>query len=162
MYFAKFPVIYYDFDVNGKTVLKPVKDITVNVRIRNAILENITLFDEYDIQEGETPEIVAAKIYGNPQYHWVVMLCNQRFDYIEDFPKTTRVLEQYINDKYQQPFATRHWENAQGLVVPQSTIGATPVTHYEYENRLNESKRRIKLISSQMLVKIMSQFKSLI
>lgn len=162
MYFAKFPLIYYDFNIGNKLIMKPMKDITINVRLRNAILENITLFDEYDIQDGETPEIVAAKVYGNPEYHWVVMLCNQKFDYLEDFPKTTRVLEQYVADKYDSPYATRHWVNEQGMIVTQTTLGARPVTYYEYEDQLNESKRRIKLISPEMLLKVITQFKALI
>lgn len=162
MYFSKFPTIYYDFEINGKTVLKPMKDITNNVRLRTAILENITLYDEYDIQEGETPEIIAAKIYGNPQYHWVIMLCNQRFNYIEDFPKTQRMLEEYIFAKYEDPYATHHYVDERGFIVSSDIPGAAPVSFYQYEDELNESKRRIKLISPSLLTNILNQFDDII
>ena len=85
MYFANFPKIVYDFDLSNGTDYKVVTDITRNVRVRKQILENIALYDFYDIAEGETPEIVSEKIYGTPYYHWVIMLVNQRYDYVNDF-----------------------------------------------------------------------------
>lgn len=161
MYFNNFKNIYYQYDIGGKPTLKVVKDITTNVRFRKAVLDNITLFDEYDVKDGETPEIIAAKYYGNPEYHWVIMLCNQRYDYLEDFPKNTRALEDYINGKYANPNGIHHYE-VDGFIVSQGTPGATSVSNYQYEDRLNESKRRIKLISPQLLNQIIANFKSII
>ena len=68
MYFENFPKFAYDFDINGERKVLIVSDITRNVRFRKDILSNVTLYDEYDIKEGETPEIVAEKLYGNSQY----------------------------------------------------------------------------------------------
>ena len=83
MYFKQFPTFTYDFTINGKTEYLLVKDISQNVRVRKEILANITLYDEYDIKDGETPEMIAEKVYGSPLYHWVVMLCNQKYNYID-------------------------------------------------------------------------------
>lgn len=162
MYFSKFPSIFYDFIINGKSILKPVKDITNNVRFRNAILESITLFDQYDIQEGETPEIISAKFYGSSEYHWVIMLCNQRFNYVSDFPRTVRLLEEYVNETYEDPYGTHHWINEQGFIVQEGVSGAVPVSNYQYEDELNESKRRIKLISRNNLTQLLNNFKAVI
>jgi hypothetical protein len=162
MYFKKFPNIVYEYNVGGESVLKLVSDITTNVRFRKSILENITLFDEYDIQEGETPEIIADKVYGNATYHWVVMLCNQRYDYAEDFPLSYGVFQEYVKDKYGDDlYAVHHYEK-DGFVVLSDVIGAELVTNYDYEDRLNESKRRIKLISPALLANILTQFKTMI
>lgn len=100
MYFSNFPKIVYDFDLRDGTDYKIVTDITRNVRLRKQILENISLYDYYDIGEGETPEIVSEKIYGTPYYHWVIMLANQRYDYVNDFPLTQQELDKYIDQKY--------------------------------------------------------------
>lgn len=162
MYFSKFPKIFYDFEINGKVQLKPVTDITANVRFRTAILENILLFDEYDIKEGETPEIIASRVYGDPQLHWVIMLCNQRFNYVEDFPKTQRNLREYVEQTYQDPNATHHYVNSKGLIVDANDPEAAPISNFQYEEELNESKRRIKLISPDLLNNILSQYKELI
>jgi len=101
MYFKQFPQIYYDFPkANSDNVLQILTDITTNVRVRKEVLENITIYDEYDIQEGETPEMIAEKVYGNPELHWVIMLVNQRYNYLDDFPLTNLELAQLCIDNY--------------------------------------------------------------
>ena len=100
MYFANFPKIVYDFDLSNGTDYRVITDITKNVRFRKNILENITLYDYYDIADGETPEIISEKVYGTPYYHWVIMLANQRYDYINDFPLSQLELDTYLTSKY--------------------------------------------------------------
>lgn len=100
MYFANFPKIVYDFDLSNGVDYRIITDITRNVRLRKQILENISLYDYYDIVEGETPEIISEKIYGTPYYHWIIMLVNQRYDYVSDFPLTQLELDAYIDKKY--------------------------------------------------------------
>ena len=102
MYFSVFPKIYYDFKnfAGDDTFLQVLTDITTNVRVKKSVLENVSLYDEYDIEDGETPEIIAEKIYGNPEYHWVIMLANQRYDYLSDFPLTANELHQHIVNTY--------------------------------------------------------------
>jgi hypothetical protein len=162
MYFKKFPKFLYDFKINGENKVALVKDITQNVRIRTQILENITLYDEYDIKDGETPEIIAEKIYGSPEYHWVVMLCNHRFDYINDFPLSTHNLEEHITQKYGagNEYNVHHYIDSNGNIVDSSQ--GTPVSNYQFEDDENEKKRRIKLISPELLQTILKNFKELI
>lgn len=101
MYFKEFPQFLYDFKYDANTTkTSVVKDITRNVRFRRDILANVTLYDEYDIVDGETPEIIAERVYGNPEYHWIVMLSNDRFDYIKDFPLDQTSLEEFTKAKY--------------------------------------------------------------
>ena len=44
------------------------------------------LFDTYDIKNGETPESIAFKLYGDAELHWVVMLINNITDRFHDWP----------------------------------------------------------------------------
>ena len=109
MYFSNFPTVVHDFDLpNGKDY-RLIVDITRNVRLRKALLDNITLYDYYDIVEGETPEIISEKIYGTPYYHWIIMLANQRYDYIEDFPLAQFELESKIAALYPSGDDTHHF-----------------------------------------------------
>lgn len=159
MYFEKFQTIFYEFIINGKSEIRTVKDITTNVRFRKQLLSQITLYDEYDIKEGETPDILAAKIYGSSEYHWVIMLANERFNYLTDFPLDNYTFELYVNEKYGNSlYNTHHYEDENGFVVN----SGFPVSNYEYETRLNESKRRIKIISPAMLSTILANYKSLL
>jgi hypothetical protein len=113
--------------------------------------------------EGETPEHISEKMYGTPYYYWIIMLANERYDYIKDFPLTYYQLERYISDKYgDQLYATHHYESDQGFVVNSDYIGAVSITNYRYEELLNESKRRIKIIPKNMIDLILKNFKDLI
>ena len=131
MYFENFPKFAYDFDINGERKVLIVSDITRNVRFRKDILSNVTLYDEYDIKEGETPEIVAEKLYGNSQYHWIIMLVNSRYDYVKDFPLTYTALNQYITDKYgvDNELDTHHYENSMGYTVNSDDPDAESVSN---------------------------------
>lgn len=162
MYFENFPVLAYDFDIGGKVVTLAVTDITANARIMKDVLSTITIYDEYDIREGETPEIISNKIYGSPFYHWVIMIANDRYDYLDDFPKSYKQFEDFVSSKYENVYDIHHYENEEGYVVHSSEVGAIGITNYEYENRLNEEKRRIKLIPPKLLGSILTQFKALI
>lgn len=114
MYFQKFPRLFYDFKTpnSNDTKLYTLTDITTNVRVRKNILENITLYDEYDVMEGETPEIIAEKFYGNPELHWIIMIANQRYDYLNDFPMNSLELDQHVESIYgvENKFKIHHYE----------------------------------------------------
>lgn len=164
MYFKDFPQFAYDFEIGGKNKVLLLTDITRNVRFRKEILSNIQLYDEYDIQEGETPEIIAEKVYGNANLHWVIMLVNERFDYIADFPMSYPQLMSYIEDKYGvgNEYETHHYENERGYIVDQYYVGKIAVSNHDYEERMNEQKRRIKLISPSLIDRVMKQFKDIL
>jgi hypothetical protein len=110
MFFKNFPSFLYDFNYgNGVTKTAVVKDITRNIRFRKDILRNITMFDEYDIVDGETPEIIAEKFYGTPEYHWVVMLANDKYDYVSDFPMQETYLQNHIKTLYNPRLYSDDW-----------------------------------------------------
>ena len=160
MYFEDFPKFAYDFEIAGEKKVLLITDITRNVRFRKELLANISLWDEYDIVDDETPEIIAEKIYGNANYHWIIMLLNERFDYIADFPLSYPKLVRYVEDKYGQANinAAHHYENTSGYIVNYDTVGATPVSNLQHEENINESKRRIKVITPSMVDKVIEQF----
>ena len=122
------------------------------------------LFDEYDIKDGETPEIIAEKVYGTAEYHWIIMLINEKFDYLADFPMTYDALLKYVEDKYGvgNEYAIHHHKNANGFVVNYDELNAEPVTNLQHEEIINESKRRIKLVSPQIIARILKQFNELL
>jgi len=164
MYFSNFSNFAYDFEIKGQRKVLIVTDITTNVRFRKDLLANISLYDEYDLVDGETPEIVAEKIYGNPEYHWIIMLVNERFDYIADYPLTYDALLNYVKDKYGEDNvnATHHYINSDGFIVDEYQIGATSVSNIQHEERINESKRRIKIVSPNLIGSILKQFSDII
>jgi hypothetical protein len=163
MYFKDFPKILYEFKVGSKNQTAVVSDITRNIRFRRDVLSNVTVYDEYDIVDGETPEIIAEKIYGNAEYHWIIMLANDRYDYLEDFPLSSYELEKDITAKYPgNEYGTHHYEDADGYIVNSTAAGAVSVSNYEYATRKNEAKRRIKIVSPNLIGTILRNFKELL
>ena len=58
MYFSGFPSIFYSG--TGKTNdHKRVTNLLRRIGIREKVKTNLSLFDTYDVKEGETPEIIA-------------------------------------------------------------------------------------------------------
>jgi hypothetical protein len=146
--------------IKKETKAFAMTDITRNIRFRRDILSQITVYDEYDIIDGETPEIIAEKVYGNAQYHWVVMLANDIYDYKADFPLTQMALDKFVEDKYgEYADAVHHYEDADGYIVNSDASGAVSVSNRQYEELLNESKRRIKLISKDLIATVLQNFK---
>ena len=133
MYFKQHPTFVYDFKYNIITNgvrTSIVKDITRNVRFRKEILETVTVFDEYDIVDGETPEIIAEKIYGNPEYHWIIMLANQKWDYRTDFPLTDRDCLKACAARYNPELQAVTWsyDSATRTVTVTDITKVVPVT----------------------------------
>lgn len=170
MYFEKMPIIYYDFqDKDGNPVVRILKDITTNIRFIKSELDNVSVYDEYDIVDDETPELISTRIYGTPKYHWVIMLMNEIYDYRSDLPLNYNTLSQYVTDKYGagNEYAIHHWEAAVDLsvgalhVVMPTFPGATSVSNFAYEERINESKRRIRLLSKGVLDAVVKQYSAM-
>jgi len=162
-YFKSFPVIVYPFTTfrNGPE-FRAVKDIVLNVRIIKEIISGIQYYDYYDIIDDERIEVIAEKLYGDPNLHWVLMLINERFDYINDFPVSDDRLNEIIEEKYgvgshnqtHMLFGVPHFEDEFGNVVDSGAPLSRAITNYEYEFRINESKRRIKTIDQRLIGQI--------
>ena len=128
MYFSSFPSIYYEFDIGGTIELRPIADITHNVRFRKEVLNNVTLYNTYDIKDGETPDILADRVYGSSQYHWAIMLFNERFDFNGDWPMAQDMLDEYINEEYSE-------EIPNGLVIDALTNEDSVIRVLRYYNK---------------------------
>lgn len=204
MYFSNFPKTLYQIsDSNYKKQAEHVllTDITRNYRFKREVIDKITNFNFYIMEDNETIEIVSEKLYGSPYYHWILMLLNDRYDYIYDFALPADIFEQYIKNKYGNS------ENAKQLIVdiidekkgistsieigPKKSIivyddnlkmpvikfinkntgqlttppdfsmiqHIKPIFAYDYENKINEEKRNIKVLSEQALNIVLRNFR---
>lgn len=175
MFFSKFPKMLYDID--GKGNLKIVTDLLRRVKIRSAVKDSSTLFDKYDVQNGETPESLAYKIYGDAEYHYIILMLNNITDRYYGWPLSDYSFEVYVKNKYTNPGAVHHYEITQSsgtqtsngpddyshkIEVNSDATGAEAITNYEYENRLQSEKRQIKLLDPAYLPAFEEEFNKLI
>ncbi len=168
MYFNTFPVIPYDSV--GDYNFKEVTNILRRVRLRAKVKTNVMLFDTYDVKEGETPEMIADKLYGDPELHWVVLMVNDITDRFHQWPMNFSQFNQYVEDKYDDINGIHHYEVAQESGDTSIKIwvendsdtnaysGATAITNYEHELAEQDRKRKIRLLDVQYLDLFVNEF----
>ena len=163
MYFKDFPVILYDS--------KEVTNLLRRVAIRSKVKTNVMFFDTYDVKEGETPEMIADKLYDDPQLHWVVMIVNNITDRYHEWPMSGNQFLDYVNEKYSNPEGTHHYEIEQssGDTTVKINIGtyytdhptATLITNYEYEEEEQNRRRKIRLLDPKFIQDFTAEFSDL-
>jgi hypothetical protein len=156
MYFSSFPITKYSLD-DGATVLY-VRNILLRVTLSEELKNNLSIYDEYDVKDYETPEIVSFNLYGTTEFHWLVLHVNDVLDPRFEWVLSTKALNDYVSSKYTNPADTHHYIDTNGFIVNSTASGATSVSNYEYEEELNESRRRIKVIKPQFLASIVDEF----
>ena len=97
LYFDTLPKVI-TLDPNNNPIL--VTNLLTRASILQNLLVNPQLFYSYDIQDGDTPEIVAAKYYGDSYRYWLVLFANQILDPQWQWPLSSQQFQAYINDKY--------------------------------------------------------------
>ena len=171
MYFSSFPIIPYDS--KGDLQFKDVTNLLRRVGMRSKLKTNTFLYDTYDVKEGETPEMIAHKLYGDPELHWIVLLVNEITDRYHQWPMSGMQFLDYINDKYSNPDGIHHYETAQTSgdtkikievendVDEDAYTGLTPITNREYEQNEQDKKRKIRLVDPSFVEQFVDEFKKL-
>ena len=178
-YFRELPDILYQSqasDRNSSRDYVRVKNLFRRVKLRDDLQNVFTLFNKYQITEGERPDTVAEKLYGSSEYDWIVLLTAGIINVYDQWPLSDKDLYQYAENKYGNELtAVRFYETTEvkdssnrlilpkGKVVdsgftipnpsnPNATINpVTAITNYEYEVRKNEDKRSIYLLKPEYL-----------
>lgn len=162
-YFKNFPQILYSFETGQKVSAFLITDILRRVKADQNNITNITSYDEYDIKEGETPEILAHLLYGDSTLHWVILIVNEFIDPRFDWPLSTQSFEAYVTNKYGagNEYAVHHYvtNDAYMDTVHSTYAGAKlPITNYDWEYAVNESKRRIKILKPEFVAQFVQAF----
>mgnify|MGYP003125225250 CR=1 FL=1 len=176
MYFDNFPVIVYDSVGQGK--YKDVTNLLRRVAMRSKVKSNTLMFDTYDVKEGETPEMIADKLYNDPELHWVILLVNDITDRYHQWPMSTPQFLAFVNDKYANVDGVHHYEIAQDSGDTDTKIevynnsalytgdsdfyaSASTVTNFEYEENEQDKKRQIRLVDPSFVEQFVDEFKKL-
>lgn len=104
-FFSKYPKAI----INNRLVT----DIISRSFVRDKYASKLSIYYPYDLQDGDTPEIIAAKYYGDPERHWIVMLANDIVDPFFDFAMDYQVFNNYLDEKYEdQANSINQWVNS--------------------------------------------------
>ena len=172
MYFSSFPVIPYDS--KGDLQFKDVTNLLRRIGMRTKLKTNTFLYDTYSVKEGETPEMIAHKLYGDSQLHWIILLVNEITDRYHQWPMSGGQFLDYLNDKYSNPDAIHHYETTQtsgdtkvkievfNEVDDDAYTGLTPITNREYEEQQQDQRRKIRLLDPSFVEQFIDEYQKLI
>lgn len=98
-YFNYFPqTAYYLSDDNSS--LDVVTNLMSRFSFNATSKDKLVMYYKYDISDGETPEIIADKLYGSPEKHWIILSVNNIKNPQFDWPLRYNDLTKYIDIKY--------------------------------------------------------------
>jgi hypothetical protein len=98
-FFNYFPKTLYTSN-NLTAGVDTVTNIIARFGFESTLKNNSAAFYKYNIQESDTPEIIASKYYDNPERHWIVLLFNDIMDPQFDWPLQYQPFIDYVNTKY--------------------------------------------------------------
>lgn len=166
-----------------------IKDYFRSMVVRSDIFAQDTVFTSYTIQNGERPDQVSWKEYGDEQFYWIILQVNGITDYYNQWPLSEYELEEFIIKKYGSAAGAgqvHHWETVEtydedgnlvlpgGLVVPEGfafSYYSTPtenvqlvsrpieVTNSQYEKALNSDKEEIMILDRKYIYDYVREYK---
>ena len=189
MYFSLLPNISYD----EKPIKYPfsesdfvtAKNFFRRYKINDDIFSFATFFKKYAILDGERPDSLANKAYGDPFYDWVILLTNNMVNAQYDWPMTNYELQKVLEEEFDDAYSEiHHYEtikigqyaaglhvdetffNGQHKVNVNGTISLKngseicgPVTVAEHYTRENEKKREIYLLKPAYFQSFVDDFR---
>ena len=101
-YFRKVPDIEYVNRLPDSSIgdYIKVKNIFKGVSIREDILQDLTVFEKFQIVGDDRPDNVAFEFYGDSNLDWLVLKCNNIINVQSEWPLTQVDLDEYLLDKY--------------------------------------------------------------
>lgn len=99
-FFGQFPRIRYDIGGKNYKNFQTITNIFFRLGIVQKALSNSSSYYEHIIRDEDRPEILAEKLYGNPEAYWIIFLANNIIDYQYDWPLDSASFIKFIIDKY--------------------------------------------------------------
>ena len=188
-YFNYFPKIAYDVrGVENNEQYDAITNLLSRVLVKcygwadidgsaQEALIGTSHFQKYIIRDGDRPDTLAYQLYGDSELHWLIMYANGNSisNPWYDWPMLQSTLSKFVTEKYGagNEYLTHHYEDTNenmvdyqdqtGAVAELSTAtpSATIVTNFLYEERLNDSKRTIRIMQRQYIDLVIEEFKRL-
>ena len=191
MFFSIIPNISYD----EKPISYPfsesdfvvAKNFFRRYKINDDIFQYAVFFKKYTIVDGERPETLAEKAYGDQFLDWVILLTNNMVNAQYDWPRSNYEMYKIVEEEFDDPYSEiNHYEIREtigryqaGLHVDETFYNGThkvningtvttkngneiasPVTVAEYYQAENEKKRQIYLLKPRYLDSFVDDFKT--
>lgn len=191
-YFNELPELLYPSLLPKST--RSDEKIRVKNLFRRAKLRNdsnaFTLSELYQIEEGERPDMLAEKLYEDPELDWVILVTNNITSIRDQWPLSNNELNNYMLEKYgsqEALFEVHHYETKQivdnfgrvvlnkGLIVDENFMftystntgteitqsASGPVNNFTYETIENNKKRLINVLKREYVGTVISDLRDI-
>lgn len=160
------------------------KNLFRRVKIRDDLKGIFTLYNEYNIEGNDRPDIVAEKVYSDSSLDWVILVTNNIINIRNEWPLSDKDLRTFCQDKYgNQLLNTRYYvttkvtDSRGRLILPagltvdanftipdpdEATQTINPVigiSNLEYETNKNDDKRQIFILRPEYLSQFLEDTK---
>ena len=104
------PNLLYNISVSPTdTKFISAKNLWRRAEILREVKSSMVIFNEYVVKNGERPEDLSTRFYKDPFLGWTILVINDIVNYYEQWPKSTRDLNEYVYAKYDNPMETKHY-----------------------------------------------------
>jgi hypothetical protein len=146
-------------------------DITNNFKIRNIFKTYRGIsYEPYVIQDGERPDLVSQKLYGTPNFDWIILFVNDIYSIYDEWPRDREALKTYIIEKYGSlstaQSTIKFYYDVNKNIIDLTTYNSLAPSQrslenaYEYEIRLNTQKSIIKTVTLSVAKRIETDLRS--
>jgi len=102
-YFRELPNLEYvnrfkNSGSNDETVI--AKNIFKRPKLREDLSAIFSSFDYYSVEGGERPDHISEKVYGDPQYDWIILIANNIINVNDEWPLSPAQFNEYLLKKY--------------------------------------------------------------
>ncbi len=141
MYFSIVPNISYD----EKPISYPfsesdfvtAKNFFRRYRVKDEVFSNAVLFQKYAIEDGERPDTLAQRAYGDPFYDWVILLVNNMVNAQYDWPMINYDVYKVLDSEYDDPYGEIHHYEIKEAIGPYSAGLKVDETFYNGQHKIN-------------------------
>lgn len=184
-YFSFFPTIEHDLkDINRKTKLT---NILRRFKVKTKVKNLVGTYYDYTMHEGDRMDSIAERYYGDSNLAWVILHFNDIVDPYYDLPLFGKQFTDYIVEKYGSVTTARATIKNYFQIIQQeqvlsdgtkiskrqivvdlktyNTLSASnrdSETDYDYEERINEDKKKLKILDKRYISQLVKEVKSVL
>mgnify|MGYP001349727947 CR=1 FL=1 len=190
-YFRELPNILYQSPYSNRIssdTYITAKNIFRRMKIRDDLKNVFSVFNKYDISDGDRPDTVARDIYGKSNLDWVILITANIINVRNQWPLSSKELYDFTVSKYGlkkinniKYHETTEVKNNRGVIImpkgrivddnfeianpdlPETDAVIKPirgVTNYEYEISENEKKRSINILRPTYLQQFLNDIRN--
>ena len=176
-YFKSIPNVKYDINGNSPNTFQKVTNIMKRPKFKPAVIAEITDYYPYRIKDGYRPDMVSQEVYGTPTFAYLILMFNDIYDPVFDWPLGLTQFDNYIVSKYgsmdSAVTTVKYYYQIIRAEVAKTGISEripavkyiidstayallgdddkTTISQYDWEFELNDEKTELQLINASVI-----------